>query len=761
MRCNAAGEEGDAVPGIRSLDDQTYGEIVEQAKSRLPWLCPDWTNHNASDPGITILELMAWYKELQQYYMDQTTPGIRRSLLKLAGITPEGPAAASCVVEAETGGKARLAGERLESPQGIPFELSEPIPAVRTCLASMRIVCGGVSHDVGTLAAGDASFRPFAFATAREGGASGQGGLFGQYGAAGQNGTSGQNGTFGQYGASGQNGTPGQNGAAGGGTDSGTAEGSVLRLGFSGRPGRELRLWFDVDEPEGSRRNPADGDSVPPRTIVWEIEARGTEEPDGVRSVAVEPVRDETWALSWSGYVTLPVPESWVPGEDGLYWLTVRQTDGGCEEEVRMNGVSANRFRCEQRESVVRRYGFRVAAAENQEVLIPNAQAQFAEVAVFLRTAEGWEQTDRVRGAVTAGGRRLLLDASGCVQDGEDNVSVVCQDGLDSLLFDTTGVPEERLHLNLDLDGKQVLELELICQTLEADGTVRPALWTRTEDLSVLGPRDCAFLWDGQREEIVFGDGLHGALPEPGTGSVMVSSLTLSRCAGGNIPAGAGLMFQEDGTWVENGAASGGRDAETLEEARGRLLRKLADTDKCQSAADFQRCAMRTPGLRLAGAKALPGYDAAMGPERRHAAYVSVVLLPASEAARPLPDARFLAAADRQLARFRPVCVQTKAIPPRYIPVAVTAEVLVQPGTEREEMEADLRAWLRPRAELAGSTVRRSDAAAVLQRTALHVRRVEIRLLGSGGYVTAAGDLRLPPDGLPSLEAVELELMQT
>ena len=70
----------------RNLDDQTFEEIVQAAEGRLPWLCPVWTDHNAHDPGITILELMAWYKEMQQYQMDQLTPAIQQKLLALAGL---------------------------------------------------------------------------------------------------------------------------------------------------------------------------------------------------------------------------------------------------------------------------------------------------------------------------------------------------------------------------------------------------------------------------------------------------------------------------------------------------------------------------------------------------------------------------------------------------------------------------------------------------------------------------------------------------
>ena len=49
----------------RNLDDQPFEDIVREAEGRLPWLCPVWTDHNAHDPGITILELMAWFKETQ------------------------------------------------------------------------------------------------------------------------------------------------------------------------------------------------------------------------------------------------------------------------------------------------------------------------------------------------------------------------------------------------------------------------------------------------------------------------------------------------------------------------------------------------------------------------------------------------------------------------------------------------------------------------------------------------------------------------
>jgi len=41
------------------LDDRTYQEIRDDAVANIIKHCPEWTNHNSSDPGITIIELLS------------------------------------------------------------------------------------------------------------------------------------------------------------------------------------------------------------------------------------------------------------------------------------------------------------------------------------------------------------------------------------------------------------------------------------------------------------------------------------------------------------------------------------------------------------------------------------------------------------------------------------------------------------------------------------------------------------------------------
>ena len=43
---------------VPRLDGDDYESIFQRAKARIPTLTEEWTNFNASDPGITTLETL-------------------------------------------------------------------------------------------------------------------------------------------------------------------------------------------------------------------------------------------------------------------------------------------------------------------------------------------------------------------------------------------------------------------------------------------------------------------------------------------------------------------------------------------------------------------------------------------------------------------------------------------------------------------------------------------------------------------------------
>lgn len=68
------------------LDRLTYDELVSEARSSLPALAPGWTDYNAHDPGITLLELLAWLAEGASYRLDNIPDESYRAFLRLAGV---------------------------------------------------------------------------------------------------------------------------------------------------------------------------------------------------------------------------------------------------------------------------------------------------------------------------------------------------------------------------------------------------------------------------------------------------------------------------------------------------------------------------------------------------------------------------------------------------------------------------------------------------------------------------------------------------
>ena len=74
------------LPTIR-LDDENYIEIFEKTRKMIPKVFPEWTDYNEHDPGITLLQLFSWLKEMQQFYLDQIGTDNYRMYLKLLGIT--------------------------------------------------------------------------------------------------------------------------------------------------------------------------------------------------------------------------------------------------------------------------------------------------------------------------------------------------------------------------------------------------------------------------------------------------------------------------------------------------------------------------------------------------------------------------------------------------------------------------------------------------------------------------------------------------
>jgi hypothetical protein len=70
------------------LDDKDFDDLAAEARALIPRIFPAWTDHNPSDPGITVLELFAFLAEAAFYQLDRIPERTVRRFAALTGAQP-------------------------------------------------------------------------------------------------------------------------------------------------------------------------------------------------------------------------------------------------------------------------------------------------------------------------------------------------------------------------------------------------------------------------------------------------------------------------------------------------------------------------------------------------------------------------------------------------------------------------------------------------------------------------------------------------
>lgn len=68
------------------LDDRRFQDLVNEAKMLIPRYCPEWTDHNVSDPGVTLIELFAWMTDVLLFRLNRVPEKSYLRFMDLLGI---------------------------------------------------------------------------------------------------------------------------------------------------------------------------------------------------------------------------------------------------------------------------------------------------------------------------------------------------------------------------------------------------------------------------------------------------------------------------------------------------------------------------------------------------------------------------------------------------------------------------------------------------------------------------------------------------
>ena len=68
------------------LDDRRFQDLVDDAKRLVMDRCPGWTDHNVSDPGVTLIETFAFMTDQLLYRLNRVPDRLYIKFLELIGI---------------------------------------------------------------------------------------------------------------------------------------------------------------------------------------------------------------------------------------------------------------------------------------------------------------------------------------------------------------------------------------------------------------------------------------------------------------------------------------------------------------------------------------------------------------------------------------------------------------------------------------------------------------------------------------------------
>ncbi|HKG63550.1 MAG TPA: putative baseplate assembly protein [Solirubrobacteraceae bacterium] len=141
------------------LDDRRFQDLVSEARLKISRSCPEWTEHNVSDPGITLIELFAWMTEMTIYRLNRVPDKLHVSLLELLGIRLDGPSAAQTTLrfrlpEVATEALTINAGTEVGTPrtatdESIVFQVDEAFEVPAAVPAAYVLQRGGQVKSIG------------------------------------------------------------------------------------------------------------------------------------------------------------------------------------------------------------------------------------------------------------------------------------------------------------------------------------------------------------------------------------------------------------------------------------------------------------------------------------------------------------------------------------------------------------------------------------------------------------------------------------
>lgn len=707
------------------LDDRSYQQLRDELVRRISVYCPEWTDHNASDPGITLIELFAYLGENLLYRFNQIPEATELAFLDLLKIPmlPAQPARAILAMTVDSLADISLVTIGSTAKAGaLGFETQSEVRVlpVSVVAASKSATYDPIDSDEPEVA--DQAKRTLDAIN----------GL--------QENEDPQWYTTETVPVDGD-GLP---------VDFDNAVDGILWVAVLNETDQDhqtvikklmdhpnvplaLNLGFvpDQESPPANEVDPCLGDAPASEApaVQWQISTGRVEGEDPGQPIYrnINLIGDTTRGLTQEGVMRLRLPQS----EDDMGGFTV---DGGgvpIDPDVLGTGDFPPQFDEETEEKIL--FWLRVFRLD-------------AETNPTDLTGEGFQSTGSRFGKV----RYVGANATEVVQQQKAHAE---------FLGTGNGQPNQ----SYQLIHKPVIAGSVVLEVQEMAESWQP--WQQVDGFFASSESDRHYMLDRKEGTVKFGNGKQGYVPQVGQ-RIRTTGYHYGGGTEGNVAAEAILKLDDQSNVKASNPLSAhrGADAETIADALDRIPGELRRRDRAVTKDDFSELARLTPGANVGRANCLARFH----PPTRSieaAGVVTVVVWPKQDAKHPdapVPNRNLLRNVCDWLDRRRLVTTELYVIPPTYRQIAVSVGLQVKPGfgidAVRNWVELVIRQYLAPLPPYGpsgeGWPLGRRVHGPELEAAALQVEGVEYLnnlSLADGGTTGTWGN---------PVESVELELDQ-
>jgi predicted phage baseplate assembly protein len=138
---------------VPNLDDRRFQDLVDDAKRMVMRRCPEWTDHNVSDPGVTLIETFAFMTDQLLFRLNQVPDRLYVKFLELIGLRliPPTPArapvtfwlSAPAITPVSIPTNTKVGTLRTETEESVIFATEEHLVLVPCALARVATQAAG------------------------------------------------------------------------------------------------------------------------------------------------------------------------------------------------------------------------------------------------------------------------------------------------------------------------------------------------------------------------------------------------------------------------------------------------------------------------------------------------------------------------------------------------------------------------------------------------------------------------------------------